>query len=261
MLCPRGDLPQTQAVIVARCCSGVHSASSAAWVTGAANAALSSHLAVHTHADMHTQQAASFHETSIEVGQYYIYCMLYLYKNIYKIDYNDMCPVLFSWCGGSQYITAGWAYLFLRSVKCEDPKMSWKGANLISPSLYTAHISPHPSPLLSARPRPCPISASLLQVLAPSMRLARRSSCRGSAVYWIGPRWHLSKEDRGAVVRPTYDDITSFQEAAAGVSVPFAVPTNIFMIIKNVFIRLVWVSLLQKMKVEFTRTETGSFVC
>lgn len=36
---PTGDPPHTQAVIVARCCSGVHPVCSAVGVTGAANAA------------------------------------------------------------------------------------------------------------------------------------------------------------------------------------------------------------------------------
>lgn len=56
MLRPVGDPPQTQAaVIVARCCSGVQSVSTAVWVTGAVSAAPSPHIVTHTPTHLHVQ--------------------------------------------------------------------------------------------------------------------------------------------------------------------------------------------------------------
>lgn len=162
-----------------------------------------------------------------------------------QIEYNvkrgmckkiEMCAVVFSRCSRSLYNAAGCAYLLLWSVEHEEPKMSWKGINPISSSLYRPHFPTPRSSFVLLSAHPGPVFASLLQVLAPSMRLVRQSSCRGSAVYWMGPRGPLSKEDRRAGVWPSYDDITSFQEAAARVRAPFTIPTNIFMIIKNIFI-------------------------
>lgn len=59
MLHPTGDPPHSHALIVARCCSGVHSVSSAVGVTGAASAA-----SLYPNSFTYTQFTTSFHNKS-----------------------------------------------------------------------------------------------------------------------------------------------------------------------------------------------------
>lgn len=151
--------------------------------------------------------------------QMYIYAV-YLTRTESRGGKVRTCgAVQFSGCSRSLCRAAGCAYLLLRSVKHKELKMSWKGSKSLfsipmpPTSLNTSQSSP-PFVLLSAHlgsasPRPC-----LPWVLAPSMWLARLSSCRGSAVVSVGLKGCLSKEERKAWAWPRYDDLTSLEESS-----------------------------------------------
>ncbi len=176
MLGPMRDPPQTQTVIVARCCSGVHSVSTPVWVTGAANAAPSPqsviHTRTHTHTHIHIQYTESFHSKG------WIQC-----KVLLNIFWHIHMYLLSIWQeqreekGGRgdvvQYslVDVAGHYAELQGVLiyyCGQWSMkSWRRAERAQiPFLHphAAHVSPHtpalPAPVpLSALSWPCPAPA------------------------------------------------------------------------------------------------------
>lgn len=102
------------------------------------------------------------------------------------------------------------------------PNMNWKGeSNPFFSQPHAAHIFLHiptPTPASQFCDSLCPLWSCLTLAmppwaLAPSMWLARLSSCRGSAVVSAALKGCLSEEEGKARAPPRYGDITSLEES------------------------------------------------
>lgn len=88
---------------------------------------------------------------------------------------------------------------------------------------------------------PCLTLAMPPWALAPSMWLARLSSCRGSAVVSAGLKGCLSKEERKARTPPRYGDITGLEESSCrGQSATIVFPMSMRGVLQLVFQHLTW---------------------
>lgn len=213
MLCPVGDPPQTQAVIMARCCSGVHcSVGHRCCQCCSLSPLCHSHWHTHTHTHTHIYTynmllaftvGAEYSINSNSCFEGITLSTVVPAKCIYPphiwqqqraekgrrgevvqyslVDvaghYAELQGVLIYYCG--QWSMKSWR----RAERAQIP--------FLFP--HAAHISPtHPGPphpRVSLSPSwPCQAPAlSSLGPLAPSMWLVRLPSCRGSAVVSVGP--------------------------------------------------------------------------
>lgn len=227
MLCLMGDPPQTQAVILARCCSGVHLVSSVVWVTGAANAASSPHSVIHTHphtvfcklsqSDLNTALSHAKNCFAHPLVCVPAECLYPLYirqeQRAEKGRREDVVQYSLVDVAGHYAELQGVLIYYRGQWSMKSWRWAERGANPFSPSPCRPHLPSHPSPprprVFLSPSRPCPALAVPSWALAPSMRLARLSSCRGSAVVSVGLEGCLSKEKGKAGALPRCDDITS----------------------------------------------------